>query len=114
MVSSGQLTIGGIQAFIQYSRQFTQPLTQLASMINVMQSGIASAERVFELLDAPEEIEDDLVPLEDLDPQGRVEFDHVSFSYDPRTRSSRTSRSSPSRARRSRSSVRPARARRRS
>jgi ATP-binding cassette subfamily B protein len=84
MVSSGQLTIGGIQAFIQYSRQFTQPLTQLASMINVMQSGIASAERVFELLDAPEEIEDDLVPLEDLDPQGRIEFDHVSFSYDPK------------------------------
>jgi ATP-binding cassette, subfamily B, multidrug efflux pump len=83
MVASGQLTIGGIQAFIQYSRQFTQPLTQLASMINVMQSGIASAERVFELLDAPEEIEDDLVPLEDLDPQGRIEFEHVSFSYDP-------------------------------
>jgi ATP-binding cassette subfamily B multidrug efflux pump len=84
MVSAGQLTIGGIQAFIQYSRQFTQPLTQLASMINVMQSGIASAERVFELLDAPEEVEDDLVPLEDLDPQGRIEFDHVSFSYDPK------------------------------
>ncbi len=83
MVASGQLTIGGIQAFIQYSRQFTQPLTQLASMINVMQSGIASAERVFELLDAPEESEDDLVPLEDLEPRGRVEFDHVSFSYDP-------------------------------
>jgi ATP-binding cassette, subfamily B, multidrug efflux pump len=82
-VSSGSLSIGDIQAFIQYSRQFTQPLTQLASMINVMQSGIASAERVFELLDAPEEVEDDLVPLEDLDPQGRVEFDHVSFSYDP-------------------------------
>ncbi len=83
-VSSGQMTIGDIQAFIQYSRQFTQPLTQLASMINVMQSGIASAERVFELLDAPEESEDDLVPLEDLEPKGRVEFDHVSFSYDPK------------------------------
>ena len=82
-VSSGQLSIGDIQAFIQYSRQFTQPLTQFASMINVMQSGIASAERVFELLDAEEESEDDAVPLEDLDPQGRVEFDHVSFSYDP-------------------------------
>ncbi|MGZ4735575.1 MAG: ABC transporter ATP-binding protein [Acidimicrobiia bacterium] len=84
MVSSGSLSIGDIQAFIQYSRQFTQPLTQLASMINVMQSGIASAERVFELLDAEEESEDDLVPLEDLNPQGRVEFDHVSFSYDPK------------------------------
>ncbi|HEY3722216.1 MAG TPA: ABC transporter ATP-binding protein [Acidimicrobiia bacterium] len=83
-VSSGQMTIGDIQAFIQYSRQFTQPLTQLASMINVMQSGIASAERVFELLDAPEDLEDDLVPLEDLEPKGRIEFDHVSFSYDPK------------------------------
>ena len=71
------MTIGDIQAFIQYSRQFTQPLTQLASMINVMQSGIASAERVFELLDAPEEAEDDEIPLEDLEPEGRVEFDHV-------------------------------------
>ena len=57
-VSSGQMSIGDIQAFIQYSRQFTQPLTQLASMINVMQSGIASAERVFELLDAEEESTD--------------------------------------------------------
>ena len=82
-VSSGQLTIGDIQAFIQYSRQFTQPLTQLASMINVMQSGIASAERVFELLDAPEDTGEEAIPLEDLEPQGRVEFDHVSFSYNP-------------------------------
>jgi ATP-binding cassette subfamily B multidrug efflux pump len=82
-VSSGQMSIGDIQAFIQYSRQFTQPLTQLASMMNVLQSGIASAERVFELLDAPEETEDHLVPLEDPEPQGRVEFEHVQFSYDP-------------------------------
>ncbi|MDZ4824988.1 MAG: ABC transporter ATP-binding protein [Actinomycetota bacterium] len=82
-VASGQLSIGDIQAFIQYSRQFTQPLTQLASLINVMQSGIASAERVFELLDAEEESEDDLTPLEDLNPQGRVEFENVWFSYDP-------------------------------
>ena len=51
-VSSGAMSIGDVQAFIQYSRQFTQPLTQLASMVNVLQSGIASAERVFELLDA--------------------------------------------------------------
>ncbi len=83
-VASGQLSIGDIQAFIQYSRQFTQPLTQLASMINVMQSGIASAERVFELLDAEEESEEAAVPLEDLEPEGRVEFDHVYFSYDPK------------------------------
>ncbi len=82
-VASGQMSIGDIQAFIQYSRQFTQPLNQLASMINVMQSGIASAERVFELLDAPEEREEDAIPLEDVEHKGRVEFDHVWFSYDP-------------------------------
>ena len=58
-VVSGQMSIGDIQAFIQYSRQFTQPLTQLASMANVLQSGIASAERVFELLDVDEQIPDD-------------------------------------------------------
>jgi ATP-binding cassette subfamily B multidrug efflux pump len=83
-VASGQMTIGDIQAFIQYSRQFTQPLTQVASMINVMQSGIASAERVFELLDAEEEQPDDALPLFDAEPEGRVEFNHVSFSYDPK------------------------------
>jgi ATP-binding cassette subfamily B protein len=82
-VASGQLSIGDIQAFIQYSRQFTQPITQLASMANVLQSGIASAERVFELLDAEEESPDDLVPLTDESPRGRVDFDHVRFSYDP-------------------------------
>jgi ATP-binding cassette, subfamily B, multidrug efflux pump len=82
-VASGQLSIGDIQAFIQYSRQFTQPITQLASMANVLQSGIASAERVFELLDADEQNPDDLVPLTDEQPKGRVEFDHVRFSYDP-------------------------------
>ena len=70
-VASGSLSIGDVQAFIQYSRQFTMPLTQLASMVNVLQSGIASAERVFELLDAPEQSEDALVPLEDPEPRGR-------------------------------------------
>ena len=63
-----------MQAFIQYSRQFTQPLTQLASMVNVLQSGVASAERVFELLDAPEQSEDPTMPAIDGEPprQGRV------------------------------------------
>ncbi len=107
-VTSGAMTIGGIQAFIQYSRQFTQPLTQLASMANVFQSGVASAERVFQLLDAPEQ-EPEAVQTErelpapapaDAQPEaqseaeelggahagvsgpaGRVEFDNVSFSY---------------------------------
>ena len=54
-VASGSLSLGDVQAFIQYSRQFTQPLTQVASMANLLQSGVASAERVFELLDAPEQ-----------------------------------------------------------
>ena len=82
-VSSGAMSLGDVQAFIQYSRQFTQPLTQLASMANVLQSGIASAERVFELLDAPEQSPDAPVPETTPEPRGRVEFDHVSFSYDP-------------------------------
>ena len=82
-VSSGAMSLGDVQAFIQYSRQFTQPLTQFASMMNVLQSGIASAERVFEFLDAPEQSPDDPNPLVDPAPRGRVEFDNVSFSYDP-------------------------------
>lgn len=81
-VTSGAMGIGDVQAFIQYSRQFTQPLTQTASMFNVLQSGVASAERVFELLDAEEQTPevgvDTSIPVE-----GRVEFDHVSFSYSP-------------------------------
>jgi ATP-binding cassette subfamily B protein len=84
-VANGTMSLGDVQAFIQYSRQFTMPLTQLASMVNMMQSGIASAERVFELLDAPEELDrPDLVPPPD-PVRGRVVFDHVSFSYDPAT-----------------------------
>jgi ATP-binding cassette subfamily B protein len=82
-VSAGAMTIGDIQAFIQYSRQFTQPLTQVASMANVLQSGIASAERVFELLDAPEEVPDLDPPAEIGEPRGRVAFERVWFSYNP-------------------------------
>jgi ATP-binding cassette subfamily B protein len=82
-VASGQMTIGDIQAFIQYSRQFTQPLTQLASMVNMLQSGIASAERVFELFDVEEQVPDDPEPLTNPEPRGRIEFQHVRFAYDP-------------------------------
>jgi ATP-binding cassette subfamily B multidrug efflux pump len=82
-VASGSLSLGDVQAFIQYSRQFTQPLTQLASMFNVMQSGIASAERIFEFLDAPEESSDAEFSEVTEVPRGRVAFEHVSFSYDP-------------------------------
>jgi ATP-binding cassette subfamily B protein len=77
------MSLGDVQAFIQYSRQFTQPVTQLASMANMLQSGVASAERVFDLLDAEEEVADDPLPLSDEPVRGRVEFDHVAFSYDP-------------------------------
>jgi ATP-binding cassette, subfamily B, multidrug efflux pump len=84
-VAAKAMTIGGIQAFIQYSRQFAQPLQMLASMANLFQSGLASAERVFELLDAEEQTADAPAVSVELDGsrRGRVEFDHVSFSYDP-------------------------------
>ena len=80
-VAGGAMSLGDVQAFIQYSRMFTQPLSQLASMANLLQSGVASAERVFELLDASEEPADAPGALEPT--RGRVEFEHVSFSYDP-------------------------------
>jgi ATP-binding cassette subfamily B protein len=83
-VASGSLSLGDVQAFIQYSRQFTQPLAQVASMANLLQSGVASAERVFELLDAPEEESDGgahAAPREQR--RGEVRFEHVTFSYDP-------------------------------
>ena len=81
-VASGAMSLGDVQAFIQYSRQFTQPMTQAASMMNVLQSGVASAERVFELLDAEEQIAESGV-ADSAITQGRIEFDHASFSYDP-------------------------------
>ncbi|MGW7523796.1 ABC transporter ATP-binding protein [Streptomyces sp. NPDC054783] len=82
-VASGALSIGDVQAFIQYSRQFSMPLTQVASMANLVQSGVASAERVFELLDA-EEQEADPVPGErPAELRGRVRLEHASFRYDP-------------------------------
>ncbi|MCL2089791.1 MAG: ABC transporter ATP-binding protein/permease [Micrococcales bacterium] len=82
-VASGTMTLGDVQAFIQYSRQFTQPITQIASMANLMQSGVASAERVFELLDATEQDRDPDPAATVVDVRGRVVFDDVSFSYDP-------------------------------
>jgi ATP-binding cassette, subfamily B, multidrug efflux pump len=81
-VASGTLSLGDVQAFIQYTRQFTQPLTQVASMVNLLQSGVASAERVFELLDA-EEQEAEAHGRPASDPHGEVRFEDVSFSYDP-------------------------------
>lgn len=84
-VTSGALSLGDVQAFIQYSRMFTQPITQIASMANLLQSGVASAERVFELLDADEEVAPSSLSAtpERVDTRGEVAFDDVSFSYDP-------------------------------
>ncbi|MFG1881792.1 ABC transporter ATP-binding protein [Micromonospora sp. NPDC049102] len=82
-VASGTMSLGDVQAFIQYSRQFTQPLTQLASMANLLQSGVASAERVFAVLDADEQSPDPAQPARVVDPHGRVEFEGVSFRYAP-------------------------------
>ena len=83
-VASGTLTLGDVQAFIQYSRQFSQPITQIAAMANLLQSGVASAERVFELLDAEEQSADPVPAAKLAQPvKGRVEFEHVAFQYDP-------------------------------
>ncbi|QTI69890.1 ABC transporter ATP-binding protein [Gordonia polyisoprenivorans] len=82
-VASGSLSLGEVQAFIQYSRQFTQPLTQIGSMINLMQSSVASAERIFEILDAEEQTPDPAQPLSPSEDKGRIEFDDVAFRYLP-------------------------------
>jgi len=85
-VASGSFSLGGVQAFIQYSRQFTMPLTQIASQMNMLQSGLASAERVFEFLDAPEETADQPTgaePTRRPSITGRVDLEHVFFRYEP-------------------------------
>ncbi|MFI8005886.1 ABC transporter ATP-binding protein [Streptomyces sp. NPDC086010] len=82
-VASGSLSIGDVQAFIQYSRQFSMPLTQVASMANLVQSGIASAERVFGLLDAEEQAPDPDTAERPAELRGSVSLENVSFRYDP-------------------------------
>jgi ATP-binding cassette subfamily B protein len=82
-VASGSLSIGDVQAFIQYSRQFSMPLTQVASMANLVQSGVASAERVFEVLDAREQEADPVPGVRPEELRGRVALEKVSFRYDP-------------------------------
>ena len=86
LVASGAISLGDVQAFIQYSRQFTMPITQIASQMNMLQSGLASAERVFEFLDAPEEVADRPRATDSADRAqvaGRVKLEHVSFRYEP-------------------------------
>lgn len=82
-VASGSMTLGDATAFIQYSREFNQPLSQMAGMANMLQSGVASAERVFELLDAEEQDPDTATQSLPAKTDGHVEFEHVSFSYTP-------------------------------
>ena len=94
-VASGAISLGDVQAFIQYSRQFTMPITQIAAQMNMLQSGLASAERVFEFLDAAEEAPDReptmphaiaaSAPAAPAPAAGRVQLEHVSFRYDPDT-----------------------------
>ncbi|MBF4694983.1 ABC transporter ATP-binding protein [Fusibacter ferrireducens] len=81
LVAKKKIEIGDIQAFIQYIRQFTQPIVQIANITNIIQSTIASAERVFEVLDEEEEIEDIEDSQDIKDFKGQVEFDHVKFGY---------------------------------
>jgi len=83
LISSGTLTLGAVTAFIQYSRQFSQPLTQVASMFNLLQSSVASAERVFALLDADEQAPEPSEPARPAGVHGKVEFVDVSFRYSP-------------------------------
>ena len=82
-VASGAMLLGSVQAFIQYSRQFSQNLSQLAQVANILQSGVASAERVFELLDEPDQSLERSAELPPESPRGEVRFDDVSFRYKP-------------------------------
>jgi len=90
-VASGAISLGDVQAFIQYSRQFTMPITQIAAQMNMLQSGLASAERVFEFLEAPEEAADTSAAVAVAAPApaaagaGQVKLEHVYFRYDPGT-----------------------------
>ncbi|OLL72290.1 Lipid A export ATP-binding/permease protein MsbA [Pseudonocardia sp. Ae168_Ps1] len=84
-VLSGSLTLGDVQAFILYARQFSQPIVEIASVAGRLQSGVASAKRVFTLLDAPEQEPEPCTPVTPGAPAGRVEFRRVSFRYTPET-----------------------------
>lgn len=81
MVISGRMSVGGVTAFITYNKQFTQPISQVANIMNVLQSAVASAERVYELLDEPEEIESEDKGVSLAHAKGAVNFEHVDFGY---------------------------------
>ena len=81
LVTKGRISVGDIQAFIQYNRQFTQPISQVAQISNIIQSTVASAERVFDLLDEEEMIKEVENPINPKENRGAVEFEHVKFGY---------------------------------
>jgi len=83
MVTKGSIAIGDVQAFIQYAQQFTQPITQLANIANIIQSAMASAERIFEVLDEQEEVPESVDAKAIEHPEGAVAFDHIRFGYSP-------------------------------
>ncbi|MGP0584594.1 ABC transporter ATP-binding protein [Paenibacillus timonensis] len=83
LVTKRTIEIGDVQAFIQYSRQFTMPITQTANIANIIQSTVASAERVFEILDEEEQVPETANPAVLEQPRGDVAFNHVQFGYDP-------------------------------
>ena len=78
----GKITVGNIQSFIQYNKQFTQPINQIAQVSSMLQAMVAAAERVFEFLEEPEEVEDVENPKSTEGLKGNVTFDHVKFGYD--------------------------------
>lgn len=82
-VAGGQFRLGDMQAFLQYVRQFNQPINQLSSIANTLQSTIASAERIFEILEQPEEVPEANPAKKVASPQGAVRFDHIQFGYTP-------------------------------
>lgn len=83
LVTKGRIAIGDVQAFIQYARQFTQPVAQTANIANIIQSTVASAERVFEILDEEEEVAESDHSVALPEAKGNVAFEHVKFGYDP-------------------------------
>ena len=85
LTATGRMTLGNVQAFINYSRQFNQPITQVANIANILQSTVAAAERVFEILEETEETPDPVHPKEIEHPTGAVTFDHIKFRYEETT-----------------------------
>jgi len=83
MTAIGVITLGAVQAFITYSKQFNQPILQVSQIVNILQSTVAAAERYFEIMEEKEEIQDPENPVAIENPKGKVDFDHVSFRYLP-------------------------------